>query len=338
LHDDEEVTEMIKKCPLKYRLQLAALNHHLRIQKSKERNLRENARDIMNKYTQKMMSVNLKSNELISGERVLNEEELNYAVRQLPSEEAQRDKILPQKLDKIPDYWIKVLMNCERINQDIFEVDYALLRKLKGLEYEPATENKFSFSISFCFEDNEFIFDEKLSVKCVMDNDGHQMIRIEATPPRWKEDKNFTKKVVQVRQQNKKTGEIRTIQKIGANHSFFNIFSSLHLKSTSLDQNEKIQRKMEEVHDRMIILRDEVLRYHFEYYLGFRKSPDAHLPNIHYDEEEKQPEKVHKENKNSPNKISPKKHSSPPEKKKTPKKEDDEKEKKKEKEGGCGVS
>jgi len=55
---------------------------------------------------------------LIAGERVLNEEELMYAVRQLPREEAQKDKILPQKLDKIPDYWIKVLINCERISNN----------------------------------------------------------------------------------------------------------------------------------------------------------------------------------------------------------------------------
>jgi len=123
-----------------------------------------------------------------------------------------------------------------QIDREIFEVDYALLRKLKGLEYGPGIENKYSFSIIFSFEENEFIHDEKLSIKCVMDDNGHQIIRIEATPPRWKEDKNFTKKVVQVRQQNKKTGEIRTVKKVAANDSFFNLFQSLRLKGSVDDQ------------------------------------------------------------------------------------------------------
>jgi len=49
---------------------------------------------------------------------------------------------------------------------------------------------------------------------------------------------------------------------------------------------------MENIHDLAITIRDEVLIYHFEYYLGFRKSPNAHLPNVDYEEEEKQPEVV----------------------------------------------
>jgi len=52
------VTDLIQKAPLQYRLQLAALNYHLRLQKTKERILRERARDIMNKYAQKTIAVN----------------------------------------------------------------------------------------------------------------------------------------------------------------------------------------------------------------------------------------------------------------------------------------
>ncbi len=66
---------------------------------------------------------------------------------------------------------------------------------------------------------------------------------------------------------------------------------------------------MENIHDLAMTLRDEVLIYHFEYYLGFRKSPNAHLPNIDYEEEQKQPEVVDKTHRKSGgipgNKFSP---------------------------------
>ena len=89
---------------------------------------------------------------------------------------------------------------------------------------------------------------------------------------------------------------------------------------------------MEDVQDRMIILRDEILRYHFEYYLGFRKNPDAHLPHIDYrPEEEKQADEIRKSpakvNKNSPNEkksSNPHEKKSPnPREKKSPSKDDE---------------
>ena len=57
--------------------------------------------------------------------------------------------------------------------------------------------------------------------------DEHQPAKAEATEIQWKEGKNITRKTVEKKQKNKKTGKTRTITKEVDSESFFNFFKSV---------------------------------------------------------------------------------------------------------------
>ena len=69
-----------------------------------------------------------------------------------------------------------------------------------------------------------------------MSSTGEEIRRIEASPIQWKQGKNFTVRLVQRKQQNKKTGETRFVKKIVPNDSFFRVFQSRRPKGTSKEQ------------------------------------------------------------------------------------------------------
>lgn len=122
------------------------------------------------------------------------------------------------------------------LGREIHELDQPAIQYLKTIEYIPEEQEKYNFSLKFNFKQNEFFTDEALSVRFVMLNQGEEIVRIEATPVHWKDGKNYTKRAVQFKQQNKKTGETRVVTKVMQISSFFDLFKSMRPKGTSEEQ------------------------------------------------------------------------------------------------------
>jgi len=104
------------------------------------------------------------------------------------------------------------------------------------IESEPEEENKYNFKLKFTFGSNEYFHNEMLSIRIIMSSQGDELRRIEASPIQWKEGKNITVKMVQRKQQNKKTGETRMIKKILPNDTIFRIFQSKRPRGTTQEQ------------------------------------------------------------------------------------------------------
>lgn len=88
---------------------------------------------------------------------------------------------------------------------------------------EAGTDN---FTITFNFSANDYIENEQVSVKFIME-DENEPKKTESDEIKWKEGKNITKKTVEKKQRNKKTGKTRTVTKEVDAESFFNFFKSL---------------------------------------------------------------------------------------------------------------
>jgi len=110
------------------------------------------------------------------------------------------------------------------------------LKKVTSLEFIPedATDD---FVIKFTFAPNDYFENESLSVKFFMAGD-NEPLKTEGTEIQWKEGKNITKKTVEKKQKNKKTGKTRTITKEVDSESFFNFFKSVTPKAEEGDDNE----------------------------------------------------------------------------------------------------
>jgi len=98
-----------------------------------------------------------------------------------------------------------------------------------------------------------------------------------ASEIKWKAGKNLTKKKVEKKQKNKKTGKTRTIEKEVDCESFFKFFKTVEAKEHKHDHKEDESCSDEEGDEMMdhtdfgTTLVDEILPYHLEYYLGVKK-------------------------------------------------------------------
>lgn len=116
------------------------------------------------------------------------------------------------------------------------DLDQPVLKSLKAVEYVPDEQDKYNFTLRFTFDENEYFSDGTLTVRFVMENEGLDIKRIEATPINWKEKKNYIKRSVQFKQQNRKTGQTRIVTKMIQINSFFNLFKSMRPKGTEEEQ------------------------------------------------------------------------------------------------------
>lgn len=334
---DKEILAALKKVPLQYRSQIIALIHYNQLKKANDQQIKSRVSNVIHKHKKERVPIFEESNKVISGERGLTEQELKYAEKYLTKQE--KLEAHDCKADEIPGYWSKVFTNCERLRREVHELDQPALRSLKTIEHIPEEQEKYNFTLKFNFKNNEFFTDETLSVRFVMLNQGEEIVRIEASPIHWKEGKNYTKRAVQFKQQNKKTGETRVVTKVMQISSFFDLFKSMRPKGPSEEQ-DKTLKMMGLKHNLGLLIRDEILVYHLEYFLGKRSGGIDYPLYVDYMKEEK--EAVEDEGE-SPAKSGKKEKKGKEEKKEdktakdTKKSEVKPQEAEPEKKGGCGV-
>jgi len=176
----------------------------------------------------------------------------------------------------IPDYWFKVLTACGRLSEDIFETDHPLLKKLTKIVHIPENEGE-NFQLDFHFAPNDFFENDVLKIRFFMLEDGQDPEKTEGTEIKWKEGKDITKKKIQKKQKNKKTGKTRTVEKVVDADSFFNLFRSISGPAggeAEGDDEEGGDENLERLNintDIAVTIQEEIIPYHLEYYLGLRK-------------------------------------------------------------------
>ena len=110
----------------------------------------------------------------------------------------------------------------------------------------------------------------------------------------WKEGKNITIKTIEKTQKNKKTGQKRLVKKEVEEESFFNFFKNSGPpgadKIEDEEDEEKAEEKLQLDVDMGFIIKDDMIPYGLEYYLGVvRDNPDDDDEMDEEDEEESKP-------------------------------------------------
>lgn len=285
---EKEITDAIKKLPLEQRILAVALNHYTLAKKKLDDKFDGEIDKIVQKYNALQGPLADRANEIISGEKAATKEEVQESIQYLEeNEQSNVDNLLTA--GAIEDYWFKVLTACERLSQDIFEVDHPLLKKITKIVHTPDNDTE-NFELSFHFAPNDYFENDVLKVKFFMLDDGQEPEKTEGTEIKWKEGKDITKKKVSKKQKNKKTGKTRTIEKIVEAESFFNFFKTISGPSGAEGDDEDGGEGEEEL-ERLNInsdiantLQEEIIPYHLEYYLGLRKGDYDNLGGLDDDE------------------------------------------------------
>lgn len=129
-----------------------------------------------------------------------------------------------------------------------------------------------TIEVFLTFEENDFFPAGVLSKKLVLNAEEQMPIKSEGTEIAWKEGKDLTKKTIQKKQKNKKSGQQRVINKTVEDESFFNFFKSGNAEEEALadlddEEKDKVQERLEIDFDIINSFVDEVIPYSLEYFL-----------------------------------------------------------------------
>jgi len=269
---EQEIVDTIKKLPIEQRFQLIALNNLILQKKQLDKEMENEMDEIVKKYNKLSEPLEEKSNNLIQGKHLPTDDEIEKIKSHLSAEEQLKIKEVLTN-EAIPEYWLKVLSNCDQLSQDVFETDHPLLKHIIKIEHldEEGTEN---YLIKFHFSPNEYFENETLSARFVMLSE-NEVDKIEGTDIKWKEGKDITKKTVTKKQKNKKTGKTRSVTKTVDADSFFNFFKSIQAKpqegENEEDEDDETLEKLDIHLDISRTLIDDIIPYHLEFFLGVRE-------------------------------------------------------------------
>ena len=135
----------------------------------------------------------------------------------------------------IPDFWLTVFKNVDKIANTISEADEKILKHLVDVRLN-MIENPMGFELEFEFEPNEY-FDNKVLKKIYklanevdkeapFNYEGPEVVGCSGTEINWKSDEvNPTKSVQHKLKKNKTKGTVKKVHEEVAEDSFFNFFS-----------------------------------------------------------------------------------------------------------------
>jgi len=178
----------------------------------------------------------------------------------------------------IPDFWLTVFKNVDKIASVISEEDEKILKHLVDVRLN-MIENPMGFELEFEFEQNNY-FDNKIlkkSYKLANEIDkespfsyeGPEVVDCQGTEIKWKSDEvNPTKSVQQKLKKNKTKGTVRKVQEEVEEESFFNFFNPPKVPNPQSEDeyDEEVRLLLEEDFEigetlRQAVLHEAVLCY-----------------------------------------------------------------------------
>ena len=232
---------------------------------------------------------------IIEGEEKPDIEQIREKLAELKinEEEAKAEK---ENEKGIPEFWYKCLENCQDIM--INEKDKNILKKLKLIKCTP--EENGNFTLEFYFEPNDYFENEVLKREFILDED-YDIKEIKSDEIKWKSDEvNPTIEIKQKKVKNKRTKQIKTVQKKEKIPSFFSSFKNMVKKDGDKakdaekddddDDEEGDEMTIEEEYDQALQFKEEIIPYAIEYYLGIADDGEDDLGGEEDEEDEEEEE------------------------------------------------
>jgi nucleosome assembly protein 1-like 1 len=230
------------------------------------------------KYEQLYKPFFEKRQKIVEGEEKPDIEQIRDKLAELKinEEEAKTEK---ENEKGVPDFWYKCLENCQDIM--INDKDKNILKKLKNIKC--TTEENGNFTLEFVFEPNDYFSNEVLKREYILDED-YDIKEIKSDEVQWKSDEvNPTIEVKQKKVKNKRTKQIKTVQKKEKVPSFFSSFKNFVKKDDKAkdeekdddeDDEEPDELTIEDEYDQALQFKEEIIPYAIEYYLGIADDED----------------------------------------------------------------
>ena len=247
------------------------------------------------KYEQLYKPFYERRQKIVEGEEKPDIEQIREKLAELKinEEEAKAEK---ENEKGIPEFWYKCLENCQDIM--INEKDKNILKKLKLIKCTP--EENGNFTLEFFFEPNEYFENEVLKREFILDED-YDIKEIKSDEIKWKSDEvNPTIEIKQKKVKNKRTKQIKTVQKKEKIPSFFSSFKNLvkkdgdkakdNEKDDDDDDEEGDEMTIEEEYDQALQFKEEIIPYAIEYYLGIADDGEDDLGGEEDEEDEEEEE------------------------------------------------
>ena len=247
------------------------------------------------KYEQLYKPFYERRQKIIEGEEKPDIEQIREKLAELKinEEEAKNEK---ENEKGIPEFWFKCLENCQDIM--INEKDKNILKKLKLIKCTP--EENGNFTLEFFFEPNEYFENEVLKREFILDED-YDIKEIKSDEIKWKSDEvNPTIEIKQKKVKNKRTKQIKTVQKKEKIPSFFSSFKNMVKKDGDKakdaekddddDDEEGDEMTIEEEYDQALQFKEEIIPYAIEYYLGIADDGEDDLGGEEDEEDEEEEE------------------------------------------------
>ena len=247
------------------------------------------------KYEQLYKPFFEKRQKIVEGEEKPDIEQIRDKLAELKinEEEAKTEK---ENEKGVPDFWYKCLENCQDIM--INDKDKNILKKLKNIKC--TTEENGNFTLEFVFEPNDYFSNEVLKREYILDED-YDIKEIKSDEVQWKSDEvNPTIEVKQKKVKNKRTKQIKTVQKKEKVPSFFSSFKNFVKKDGDKakdaekddddDDEEGDEMTIEEEYDQALQFKEEIIPYAIEYYLGIADDGEDDLGGEEDEEDEEEEE------------------------------------------------
>ncbi len=247
------------------------------------------------KYEQLYRPFYERRQKIIEGEEKPDIEQIREKLAELKinEEEAKAEK---EGEKGIPEFWYKCLENCQDIM--INEKDKNILKKLKLIKCTP--EENGNFTLEFFFEPNDYFTNEVLKREFILDED-YDIKEIKSDEIQWKSDEvNPTIEIKQKKVKNKRTKQIKTVQKKEKIPSFFSSFRNFvkkegekaknEEKDEDDDEEEGDEMTIEDEYDQALQFKEEIIPYAIEYYLGIADDGEDDLGGEEDEEDEEEEE------------------------------------------------
>ena len=247
------------------------------------------------KYEQLYRPFFEKRQKIVEGEEKPDIEQIRDKLAELKinEEEAKAEK---ENEKGVPDFWYKCLENCQDIM--INEKDKNILKKLKLIKCTP--EENGNFTLEFFFEPNDYFTNEVLKREFILDED-YDIKEIKSDEIKWKSDEvNPTIEIKQKKVKNKRTKQIKTVQKKEKIPSFFSSFRNFVKKEGDKgknedkdeddDEEEGDEMTIEDEYDQALQFKEEIIPYAIEYYLGIADDGEDDLGGEEDEEDEEEEE------------------------------------------------
>jgi nucleosome assembly protein 1-like 1 len=247
------------------------------------------------KYEQLYRPFYERRQKIIEGEEKPDIEQIREKLAELKinEEEAKAEK---EGEKGIPEFWYKCLENCQDIM--INEKDKNILKKLKLIKCTP--EENGNFTLEFFFEPNDYFTNEVLKREFILDED-YDIKEIKSDEIKWKSDEvNPTIEIKQKKVKNKRTKQIKTVQKKEKIPSFFSSFRNFVKKEGDKgknedkdeddDEEEGDEMTIEDEYDQALQFKEEIIPYAIEYYLGIADDGEDDLGGEEDEEDEEEEE------------------------------------------------